>query len=58
MKHRPYLYSMELKPVEKVLFKAQFDFWLANGLSQEKANELAMNKIIKTRKLIKKSYKL
>lgn len=49
---------MELKPVEKVLFKAQFDFWLANGLSQEKANELAMNKIIKTRKLAKKSYKL
>lgn len=44
---------MELRSVEKVLFKAQMKFWLAQGLSQEQANELAMNKIIKSRKLSK-----
>jgi hypothetical protein len=39
---------------ERVLFNANFKFWIQNGLSETEANERAMNKIIQTRSLSKK----
>jgi hypothetical protein len=39
---------------ERVLFNANFNFWIQNGLSETEANERAMNKIIQTRSLSKK----
>jgi predicted CoA-binding protein len=38
---------------ERVLFNANFNFWIQNGLSETEATERAMNKIIQTRSLAK-----
>lgn len=39
---------------ERVLFNANFKFWIQNGLSEAEATEKAMNKILQKRSISKK----
>jgi hypothetical protein len=45
--------TTQFTSAEKVLFKATFNFWIKNGLTESEANEKAMNKIIQKRSVVK-----